>query len=674
MSAQQLACAHLDAHLAPIVAALLPDASAGHPDAAAIEAAARAEGAPLPLERLRSLPGMDAGAVRLLLTAVAVHEAPALARHLGVVPGTAQGPTGAQLEEAARAVGSGAGRAHRLGADHPLLRLGLVVPSLPAASWGADLRQVPLHVPGHWIATLRGERRLSDELCGVAARVVPTVPLELCIVPDEWRETLAHTVGAFLGGAGEGGPLGDVGAFAAPLGMTVVLTGPHGCGRTTLVKGLGQRVGRPVILVDGGRLAGAPRAAELLSVAVSEAQLYDELLCLQGAEAVLGPDVPLVGTLSALLLAHRACVFVLARAPGRLDARVVAGALLRYEVSAPNPRARALIWRALSRGSVALDAGDEGALDRLAEAVPLDGLGVRNALQLAAMATAGAPLTAEQLELAATLQARADGGRLVRGGQRRRGLDELVLAPETRAQILEIRDAMRHRHRILQEWGLERTFQRGLGIICLFDGPSGTGKTHTAECLAGEVGLELLQVRSAQITDKYIGEAEKRLEELFATTDPNRQLLLFDEADGFFSKRTEVTRASDRYANQEINTLLQLMESYAGLVVLTTNLRDQIDQAFERRITYKVTFAKPDADERERIWTSLLPPELPVDDVDCQALAHDYPLTGGGIKNAILRAAYAASGSGRVSQSHLAAAAEREAAASGILIRHRPHE
>ena len=315
----------------------------------------------------------------------------------------------------------------------------------------------------------------------------------------------------------------------------------------------------------------------------------------------------------------------------------------------------------------------------------LTGRQIRNAATLTHIATerdeASQMLVVgqQQLLMASELQVRSDAHDgaigLHQGRAVGRDLSDLVLPGEVAAQIDEIVHAIQRRQTILNEWGLHTVFHRGIGVVCLFDGPSGVGKTHCAEWLAATTDLLLHRVRSSQVTSKYIGETEKRLEEIFEQIDPRRHLLLFDEADSFFSKRTSVSRATDRYSNMEINTLLQLIEAFSGVVVLTTNLKEQMDKAFERRITYHVNFPMPDADARLRIWRALLPATMPLDmDVDVDELAEDYPLSGGGIKNVILRAAYAGAKEGRVTQAHLAAKAREEAVAGGILIRNRDQD
>lgn len=661
------------------------DQSVGRMTLADIESDADVHGYVLPLAYLRSSLRLGADALSLFVQALALQLEPNLSTHVAralslprLVPGTSEGATLAVLQEMAKRAGYPCEVMPLRDPEHPIWRVPLLISSVPCGAQSGSLLSLPVHVPGHWLSSLVGHRCLSEELWPFVTRENSDLSLELCVLPDEWRETIAAVAAAFFSGWKDGFRLEDVHGdrLGMAQGIAVILAGAPGTGKTTLCRGLAQRTGRPLLRVDASQMLRSSRWSELLGVLFSEAQLYGEIICIEHAEALCGVDKP--GESRLLELLHRHRVWVVMEAPnlGAVTRRVRGFALLQYEIPFPDIRARKLLWACQAPPRLRFGPDVDSAL--LSQRYPLTGLAIRNALSLTAIVTldndddvpTGA--TQAQLELAAALSVReVETGGLLRDKPGKRTLDNLVLTPVVRTQIEEIRDAMLYRHHILQDWGIERGFQRGLGIICLFDGPSGTGKTHCAECLAGDVGLELMQVRSAQVTDKYVGESEKRLETIFEQSDPNRQIILFDEADGFFSKRTAVGKSGDRYSNMEINTLLQLMESYPGLVILTTNLKDQMDQAFERRITYKVTFEVPTETEREKIWRAIVPRELPLaEDVDFVRLAEDYPITGGGIKNAIIRAAYAASRVGRVGHHHLANAAEKEAMAAGILIQH----
>lgn len=221
--------------------------------------------------------------------------------------------------------------------------------------------------------------------------------------------------------------------------------------------------------------------------------------------------------------------------------------------------------------------------------------------------------------------------------------EDLVL-PEKQVELLRgISAFLLHRDRVLSDWGYEKTVARTQGLKVLFAGESGTGKTMAAQVLAGVLGLEIFRVDLATIVSKYIGETEKNLEKIFGAADGSNAILFFDEADALFGKRSEVSDSHDRYANIEVAYLLQRMEAYPGAVILATNFKRNIDDAFLRRLDFVIDFPFPEPEDRRRIWELLLPDEAPLeDDVDLDFLAAQFKLSGGAIRNCSLAAAFQA--------------------------------
>ena len=228
---------------------------------------------------------------------------------------------------------------------------------------------------------------------------------------------------------------------------------------------------------------------------------------------------------------------------------------------------------------------------------------------------------------------------------------------------------LRHRDRVLADWGYERTVARTQGLKVLFAGESGTGKTMAAQVLAAELGMELFRVDLATVVSKYIGETEKNLERIFTAADGSNAILFFDEADALFGKRSEVGDSHDRYANIEVAYLLQRMELYPGAVILATNFKRNIDDAFIRRLDFVIDFPFPEADDRRRIWRLLLPEEAPVaEDVDLGFLATQFKLSGGAIRNCSLAAAFqAADEDAEIEMRHLVRAVAQEYGKQGRL-------
>jgi hypothetical protein len=239
---------------------------------------------------------------------------------------------------------------------------------------------------------------------------------------------------------------------------------------------------------------------------------------------------------------------------------------------------------------------------------------------------------------------------------------DLVLPEPQLLTLREISAHVRQRSRVYETWGFATKGARGLGIGALFSGTSGTGKTMAAEVLAAELRLDLYRIDLSQVVSKYIGETEKNLRRVFDAAEDGGAVLLFDEADALFGKRSEVKDSHDRYANIEVSYLLQRMESYRGLAILTTNMKGALDKAFLRRIRFVVQFPFPDAALRAEIWRRIFPPETPTEGLDANKLAR-LNVSGGNIRNIALNAAFLAADAGQpVRMAHLRRAAHSEGA------------
>ncbi|MGH7938513.1 MAG: ATP-binding protein, partial [Bryobacteraceae bacterium] len=219
---------------------------------------------------------------------------------------------------------------------------------------------------------------------------------------------------------------------------------------------------------------------------------------------------------------------------------------------------------------------------------------------------------------------------------------------------------VRHRTRVCDDWGFAEKSERGLGLSALFAGPSGTGKTLAAEILANELRLDLFRIDLSAVVSKYIGETEKNLRRVFDAAEEGGVILLFDEADALFGKRSEVKDSHDRYANVEISYLLQRMEAYRGLAILTTNMKEALDPAFLRRLRFVVQFPFPDQAQRAEIWRRIFPAKTPTDALDLDKLSR-LSISGGNIRSIALNAAFAAADANApVQMAHLLGAARLE--------------
>jgi hypothetical protein len=384
-----------------------------------------------------------------------------------------------------------------------------------------------------------------------------------------------------------------------------------------------------------------------------EARLGEAGLCVQLADAAEARP------LLALLMRIEAPVLVEA------DESAAPEGLAAVRVALPSSSAaeRRAVW-ADSIGPLA--ARMNGALDAISDQFNLDTAAIHSAAAALALHDADAAGATDDAGLGRAAwrigrsHARRSLEQLARRIDPKADWDSLVL-PEAQTHTLQqIATHVRHRITVLERWGFATRYSRGLGLTALFAGTSGTGKTMAAEVLAHTLDLDLFQIDLAGLVSKYIGETEKNLRRVFDAAEDSGAILLFDEADALFGKRSEVKDSHDRYANLEVSYLLQRMEAYRGLAILTTNMRHAIDTAFLRRLRFMVEFPFPDVAERARIWQRVFPPDTPQAGLDPARLAQ-LGVTGGVIRNIAMHAAFLAAEAGEpVSMSHLLAAARTE--------------
>ena len=321
------------------------------------------------------------------------------------------------------------------------------------------------------------------------------------------------------------------------------------------------------------------------------------------------------------------------------DDRVAA----RVELPAPDAARRRVAWRdGLGEAASRLDGGLDAVIEQFAP--DPESLALVNST-LAAMPDAPAPVLCRAAWTICREQARRPMAQLARRIVPRATWDDLVLPAGPSEMLRQIAAHLRHRRTVHETWGFADTSARGLGLTALFSGASGTGKTMAAEVLAGWLDLDLFHIDLSATVSKYIGETEKNLSRLFDAAEAGGAILLFDEADALFGKRTEVKDSHDRYANLEVSYLLQRMEAYRGLAILTTNVRSALDAAFLRRIRFIIEFPFPDAVQREQIWRHAFPPATPTDGLDFAQLAR-LGVTGGVIRNIATHAAFHAADAG----------------------------
>jgi SpoVK/Ycf46/Vps4 family AAA+-type ATPase len=557
-----------------------------------------------------------------------------------------------------------------LAADGRLLALRLVEPVGGRRAYDeAPYLLRSLRVNPRVIELAHGLLRLDREVARVAELVSEPPSAADLLVPD----AIKTQVTALL--APDGNAPGRPASDGPPI---VVLAGPDGVGRKSLVFGAARSGRRPVLHLRCSELLGwdLGELGRLAQAVVREALLFDALPLFEGVDSLAPhpesnrPDRmrPFEQTLAALSAPVAATC-----APR--DGRPISlgRGLLLVDVPIPTEAARAALWRRALDGAAA----PELDFDAVASRYPVTGgVLLRSAAAAAALAaarlqTGGAGGVNDRdvhAGLRGTLDIKLSGlGRRVTW---RQGWPDLILPDDSLEEVREFIARVKHKRRVYDEWGFSRKLAKGLGLSALFSGPPGTGKTMVAGIIADELALDLYQIDLSRIVSKYVGETEKNLAELFDAAEAGHAILLFDEADSLFAKRTEVKSSVDRYANLEVNYLLQRMEAFGGITILTTNMDSAIDDAFRRRISFRVNFPFPEAEDRVRLWRVMIPDQAELgSDIDFDILSRKYEMSGGYIRNAVLRAAFlAADDRSPITMRHMMRAANLEYAAMGKVV------
>ncbi len=536
----------------------------------------------------------------------------------------------------------------RAGGAGAVATFGLALAVLPDAHWSALTPTRPLRHwllldlgPGEGLTTrpLQLDERILHELVGVPTidrHLVGALRLRPRSEPDDISRGLATTVAAHWGANEPGG------------GPVLELIGARGAGRERLAAAIADVAGFAVAELD---LADARRAAvdnvPFARRCAREAAITGSVLVVDADR--LDPD----HTLGSFVAAADAPVVVLSRTPLGLD-RLGGRRSRRVEVPALTVAQRSVLWRRAVPPTV-----DDSTVAALAARFPLGAddiaaIGAESEVWAAAPDAEATPAPdadsnvgntgselGSRLWDAARRQARPVLEPLARRRVGTAGWGDLVLPEEQLDVLRQLAAQVRQGQRVVRDWGFGALGGRGLGTTALFAGPSGTGKTTAAEVLANDLRLDLYCVDLAMVVDKYIGETEKHLSRIFDAAEGSGVVLLFDEADALFGKRSEVRDSHDRYANVEVAYLLQRVEEYRGLAILTTNARTAIDPAFLRRLRFVVTFPFPDLAQRAELWRRAFPAATPLEGIDPAALAR-LNVAGGSIRNIALNAAFLA--------------------------------
>jgi hypothetical protein len=629
--------AHVDALLAghPVPAPASPEAAALHDQVEALADAEEAAGADLRLRRLARTFGLGELEVELLLIALAPDLDSRFERLYGYLH-----------DDVSR---------RRASVGLWLELCGLQPAS--AASWRALAPGAPL-VDGRLLLVEEPERPFLTRSLRVPDRVTafllgedaPDGALRHVLVESEAEPApaTAALARALSRGAGQ-----DSAAPRRWIPALAYVRERPGTAAAALGAAALREAGLGVLALDLRRVGQDEDLAALAAVAAREARLT-------GAGVLAGPlDAPGVRDAAAIRAFAELPATAVLFGPGNWDPAWSRQVPYRCDAEPPGPDERARLWRA------ELD-GQAGSLDAAAVTRPfrLTAEQVRRAALVARLQAGAAarPVDAGDLRAGARAQNAAGLERLARRIEPAVAIDDLVLPSEVLASLRDLTVRARHRELVLGRWGMAGASSRRRGLTALFAGASGTGKTMAAEVLAFEMGLDLYVVDLASVVDKYVGETEKNLERIFAEAESVNGVLLFDEADALFGKRSDVSDAHDRYANVEVAYLLQRMELFEGIAILATNLRSNLDEAFARRLDVLIDFPEPEEEERLRLWQRCLGTVPPREDgLDLAFLARAFRLSGGNIRNIAVSAAYAAAEEGTpISMGHLARATQRE--------------
>jgi hypothetical protein len=513
-----------------------------------------------------------------------------------------------------------------------VLRLGLLAAAkgelLPGATPFAAARRLVTFLAG------------SDEIDPAVAALGGHVSMPSSFVVDPGHQPLIERLAELL---------------ASPERQLVVITGTRGRGRRTLVAAACEGH-RPVIAIDASR-------ATLGSVSAlhREALLLGAVPVVSDAHELLTDASQSRRDLATALDASPRSVVVTTTdrafdCPVRMPIR-------RLDVPAPTAPTRVTLWNRALATPV-----EPAIVEELAMRYPLGPGAIRDASQLVAPGK-----RASRADLIACVRGTvvANFGGLADHLEVSDRWEDVVLAPETADQVEALVARVRYAYRVYEEWKFPRNTARGGGVAALFSGPPGTGKTLVAGLIARELDRDLFRVDLSRVVSKWVGETEKQLGALFDAAETSDALLLFDEADSLFAKRTEVKSASDRYANLEVNYLLQRIETFQGVTILTTNLDTSIDAALRRRLAAHIVFWPPDQEERARLWQHFATCGAPTSGrLRFDELAREFPdMTGANIRNASLAAAFLAAASNQsLSQEVLVRAARSEYRAMGRVL------
>ena len=444
---------------------------------------------------------------------------------------------------------------------------------------------------------------------------------------------------------------------------TCFLQGPRGAGKKTIAQGVSWELDTALLIVDIPTLINREaNFEESVSRIFREAVLQDSAVYLDHFERLFSEDAKNIHYKNILFKAledYNGIAFIASDEVLELSGELQKD-LFKIEIPTLDYEMRRTVWNTSLNRTF-----DREDISALANKFKFTAGQINDAITSAeklAVLEGRDDITIDDLYHGCRLQSNQKLTALAKRIRPKYGWGDIILPKEKTEQLREVTNYIKNKGIVYHDWGFDNKLSLGKGLNILFSGPSGTGKTMAAEVIASELGLDLYKIDLSMVVSKYIGETEKNLNRIFKEAEESNAILFFDEADALFGKRSEVQDSHDRYANIEINYLLQKMEENEGIVILATNLSKNIDDAFLRRMHFTIEFPFPEEEYRYKIWKSLFPEEAPLsDDIDYGFLAKRFKLSGGNIKNIVVNAAFlAAENSGVIAMEEVIKAAKRE--------------
>lgn len=552
------------------------------------------------------------------------------------------------------------GARERFSSDKPLLHCRLVELLEDSSHPSPPLLSRFLKLDDRIVQYLLGTEGLDERLCSFAELKRADRTLDELPLNDDVKEGLMR----FAGG------MRDV--------QTVImhLQGAHGTDKQSIAGAVCQQRHDPLLVVDLERLVAEPESGfgNILVLIHREARLLRAAIFWKGVE-VLHAESRRSMLITFIQNLEDTCGLVFVDADVAFESADALRGITYFTVPLPRPSAiqRAQTWRAaLEEYEPAIEAHDIG---ELAVKFKFSHSQIESAIVTARNLARWRDPDLQRITLSDLYEAcRAHSNQklsvLAHKIPSKYQWNDIVLPLDRTEQLREICNHVKYRDRVYSEWGFDQKLAMGKGLCVLFAGPSGTGKTMSADIIAGELGLELYKIDLSTVVSKYIGETEKNLSRIFDEAETSNAILFFDEADALFGKRSEVKDSHDRYANIETGYLLQRMEEHEGIVILASNFRKNMDEAFVRRLHFTVEFPFPNEEDRRRIWEAVWPKAMPRDPaLDLGFLAKRFQITGGNIRNIALSAAFlAADDDGMVGMRHIVRATQREYQKMGKLV------